>query len=101
VILKVLTSFVCHFSFIKANLEMNKEKFTAELVCLLEVDSRAQDTADLKEDIESFFIVGASRIDLIARVLELDNEIGGYNYDIALLEETEKVIANVHSSTGT
>jgi len=80
---------------------MNKERFAAELVCLLEVDSRVQDVADLKADIESFFIVGASRIDLIARVLELDNEIGGYNFDIALLGETEQVITDVRSSTGT
>ena len=59
-------------SFIKANLEMNKERFAAELVCLLEVDSRVQDVADIKaDDIESFFIVGAECIAFFSSVARM------------------------------
>jgi len=84
----------------KANLEMNKETFAAELVCLLDVASRPQDIADFKAHIESFFIVGSARIDLIGKVMDLDNEIGGYNFDIPLLEKTQKSIADVSKSEG-
>ena len=35
-----------------------------------------------------FFIAGAARINLIAKVMDLDNEIGGHNFDIPNLEET-------------
>ena len=79
---------------------MNKEKFTAELVCLLDVASLPQDIADFKAEVESFFIAGAARIDLIAKVMDLDNDIGGYMFDIPLLEETEKAIADVNKSPG-
>jgi len=84
----------------KANLEMNKETFAAELVCLLEVASRPQDIADFKAHIESFFIAGSARIDLIGKVIDLDNDIGGYNFDIPLLEKTQKAIADVSKSEG-
>jgi len=77
----------------QANLEMNKETFTSELVCLLDVASRPQDMADFKAEVESFFIAGAARIDLIGKVMDLDNDLGGYLFDIPLLEETENAIA--------
>ena len=54
-----------------------------------------QDVAGFKRLIESFFIAGAARIDLIGEVMDLDNEIGGYNFDIPLLEETEKTIRDI------
>ena len=44
---------------------------------------------------ESFFTVGASCIDLIGKVMDLDNEIGGYNFDISLLEDTEEAITQL------
>lgn len=87
-------------SFIKAELEIKKEKFAADLVCLLEVASRPQDTAEFKALIESFFIVGSTRIDLIAKVMNLDNDLGTYNFDIPLLDETEKAIKDVKNSKG-
>jgi len=79
---------------------MNKEAFAAELVCLLDVASRPQDIAGLKAEIESFFIVGSTRIDLIAKVMDLDNDIGTYNFDIPLLEKTQKSINEVTISAG-
>ena len=79
---------------------MNKEKFTAELVCLLDVASRPQDIADFKADVELFFIPSAARIDLIAKIMDLDNDVGGFMFDIPLLEETEKAIADVNKSPG-
>lgn len=62
---------------------------------MLDVASRPQDMAGFKRLIESFFIAGAARIDLIGKVMDLDNEIGGYNFDIPLLEETEKTIRDI------
>ena len=41
---------------------------------------------------ESFFIAGAARIDLIAESMNLDNDIGGYKFDIPLLAQTKKAI---------
>ncbi|XP_028517529.1 uncharacterized protein LOC110247684, partial [Exaiptasia diaphana] len=72
----------------QANLEMNKEGLTADLVCLLEERLPPNAVAKFKEQLERFFIAGAARIDLIAKVIDLDNEIGGYNFDIPNLEET-------------
>ena len=80
---------------------MNKEKFAAELVCLLDVASLESDVADLKAEIESFFIAGSARIDLIAKVMDLDNDIGGYNFDIPVLQDTENAIAKIGKSPGT
>lgn len=68
---------------------MNKEGLTADLVCMIEERSLPRNVAKFKEQIESFFIAGAARIDLIAKVIDLDNEIGGYNFDILNLEETQ------------
>ena len=86
---------------LKANLEMNKETFAHELVCLLDVASRPQDIAEFKAEIEIFFIAGAARIDLIGKVMDLDNDIGGYIFDIPLLEETENAIAEADKQPGT
>ena len=79
---------------------MNQEKFAAELVCLLDVASAPPHVADLKQHVESFFIAGAARIDLIAEIMNLDNDIGGYNFDIPLLEQTEKAIKDVAKAKG-
>lgn len=79
---------------------MNKEGLAASLICLLDVQSRPQDVAQLKELIEQFFINGAARIDLIAKVMDLDNDIGGLNFDIPLLEETEHALTAVAAPTG-
>ncbi|KAJ7321740.1 hypothetical protein OS493_034360 [Desmophyllum pertusum] len=85
----------------QANLEMNKEGLAADLVCLLEVQSRPQDAAELKKLIEHFFISGAARIDLIAKVMDLDNDLGGLIFDIPLLEETEKALTTLTEPTDT
>ena len=80
---------------------MNKETFAAELVCLLDVASLASDAALLKAKIESFFIAGSARIDLIAKVMDLDNDIGGDNFDIQVLQDTEKAMNDISKSPGT
>lgn len=67
---------------------MNEEGLKAELVCLIEERSLPRNIAKFKETIERYFISGAARIDLIAKVIDLDNEIGGFNFDISNLEET-------------
>ncbi|KXJ22165.1 hypothetical protein AC249_AIPGENE4192 [Exaiptasia diaphana] len=72
----------------QANLEMNKEGLTADLVCMIEERSLPRNVASFKKTIEQFFIAGSARIDLIAKVIDLDNQIGGYNFDIPNLEET-------------
>ena len=57
--------------------------------------------AQLKQYIEQFFISGASRIDLIGKIIDLDNEIGGYNFDIPRLEETQQSLASAKQPQGT
>lgn len=84
----------------KANLEMNKEGLAADLVCMLEERSLPRDKAKFQELIERFFIAGAARIDLIAKVIDLDNDIGGYNFDIPNLEETANEIESLSKSQG-
>ena len=79
---------------------MNKETIAEELVCLLDVASRPQDVATLKADIGSFFIVASVRIDLIAKVMDLDNDIGTYNFDIPLLDKTQREIKTITQSPG-
>jgi len=81
-------------------LEIQKEKLTAELVCLLDVRSLPQEIAQLKQLLDQFFINGASRIDLIAKIIDLDNQIGGYNFDIPLLEETQRSLTSVSEPIG-
>ncbi|XP_078358122.1 uncharacterized protein LOC144642894 isoform X1 [Oculina patagonica] len=76
----------------QANLEMNKEGLAADLVCMLEERSLPRNKAKFEEQIQRFFIAGAARIDLIAKVIDLDNQIGGHNFDIPNLEETSKAI---------
>ncbi|CAH3046998.1 unnamed protein product, partial [Porites lobata] len=71
---------------------ISKEKLAADLVCLLEEAARPRDVAPLKAEIESYFIVGGARIDMIGKVVEIDNNIGTNNFDIPLLEKTEKGI---------
>lgn len=84
----------------KANLEMNKEGLAADLVCMLDERSLPRDKAKFEEQIAWFFIAGAARIDLIAKVIDLDNDIGGYNFDIANLEETSNNIQSLMKSGG-
>ena len=84
----------------KANLEMNKEGLAADLVCMLDERSLPRNKARLQELIERFFIAGAARIDLIAKVIDLDNDIGGYNFDIANLKETAKEIESISKARG-
>ena len=79
---------------------MKKEKLSAELVCLFE-NSREIDVAEFQAELESFFAVGAARIDLIAILLELDNQIGGDMYDIKVVEDTKKAIVDAGRSPGT
>ncbi|KAJ7328567.1 hypothetical protein OS493_024484 [Desmophyllum pertusum] len=81
----------------QANLEMNKEGLAADLVCMIEERSLPRDSARFQEQIERFFIAGAARIDLIAKVIDLDNEIGGYNFDIPNLEETVTEIESLRN----
>ena len=85
---------------LKANLEMNKEGLAADLVCMLDERSLPRNKARLQELIERFFIAGAARIDLIAKVIDLDNDIGGYKFDIANLQETANEIENIGKSRG-
>ena len=80
---------------------MNKEELTKELVCLLDEESQPDDVAEFKQLVESFFIAGAARIDLIAEIMNLDNDIiGGYNFDIPLLAQTEKAIKDATTTKG-
>ncbi|KAJ7391108.1 hypothetical protein OS493_020133 [Desmophyllum pertusum] len=52
----------------------------------------------LEQQIANFFIVGATRIDLIAKIVDLDNDIGGFNFDIANLEKTANEIESLRNS---
>ena len=79
---------------------MNKENLAAELVCLLDVASLPPDVAPLKAKIESFFIAGSARIDLIAKVMDLDNDMGGYLFDIPVLNDTRDAIVELGKSAG-
>ena len=84
----------------KANLEINKEKLRADLVCMLEERLLPRHKAEFEAAVESFFIAGAARIELIAKVIDLDNEIGGFDFDIALLDETATDIDNLGNFPG-
>ena len=48
---------------------MNKEGLAEDLVCMLDERSLPRNKARLQELIERFFIAGAARIDLIAKVM--------------------------------
>ena len=84
----------------KANLEMNKEGLAADLVCMLDERSLPRDKAKFEAQIAGFFIAGAARIDLIAKVINLDNDIGGYNFDIINLKETSNNIQSLSEIGG-
>ncbi|KAL9982801.1 hypothetical protein ACROYT_G004906 [Oculina patagonica] len=83
----------------KANLEMNKEGLAADLVCMLEERSLPHNKAELEAQIERFFIAGSARIDLIAKVIDLDNDIGGFNFDIRNLNDTANDIQKLIDSS--
>lgn len=78
---------------------MNAEELRAALVCMLE-EKLPRYAARFSEQVERFLIAGAARIDLIAKVIDLDNDIGGYNFDISLLKSTEQEIRILSRSTG-
>ena len=79
---------------------MNKEGLAADLVCMLGERSLPRDSAKFQEQIERFFIAGASRIDLIAKVIDLDNDIGSHNFDIRNLGETSNAIKSLGETGG-
>ena len=79
---------------------MSNEGLTADLVCLLEGRLPEHKTAKLKEQIELFFIAGSARIDLIAKVVDLDNDIGGLNFNIPNLEDTENTLQSLSNIEG-
>lgn len=82
---------------------MNKEALTTQLVCMLDVTSLLESTlvAEFKQHFESFFLTGEQRIELIAKVMDLDNEIGGLNFDIKLFQQTRESITNNEETQGT
>ncbi|CAH3198111.1 unnamed protein product, partial [Porites evermanni] len=84
----------------QANLDINKEKFAAELVCLLDVASDPKEVAVFTQHLESFFILASARIDLIAEVMTLDGDIGGCEFDISLTEQTEKALKEATETPG-
>lgn len=73
---------------------MNKETFAKELVCLVAVSN----TRNLELEIEKYFIAGTARIDLIAKVMDLDNDIGGLKFDITILNDAENAIKTASTS---
>ena len=73
---------------------MNKETFAKELVCLVAVSN----TRNLELEIEKYFIAGTARIDLIAKVMDLDNDIGGLTFDIRILNNAENAIKAASTS---
>ena len=84
----------------KANLEMNQGGLTADLVCMLDERSLPRNKAKFEAEIGGFFIAGAARIDLIGKVIDLDNAIGGNNFDLLNLEETSNAIGSLSESGG-
>lgn len=79
---------------------MNKEGLAADLVCMVEERSLPRNVAKFQEQIERFFIAGAARIDLIAKVIDIDNQIGGYNFDIPNLQETANELQSLKNIGG-
>ena len=79
---------------------MNKEGLAADLVCMLDEKSLPRNKARLQELIERFFSAGAARIDLFAKVIDLDNDIGGYIFDIANLKEAANEIDSIRKARG-
>ena len=79
---------------------MKKEGLSADLVCLLQGRLPETKTAKFTEQIERFFIAGSARIDLIAKVVDLDNDIGGLNFNIPNLEETASKLQSISNMIG-
>lgn len=73
---------------------MNKETFAKELVCLVAVSN----TRNLELEIEKYFTAGTARIDLLAKVMDLDNDIGGLKFDITILNDAENAIKTASTS---
>ena len=67
---------------------------------MLEERSLPRNRAKFQEQIERFFTAGGARIDLIAKVIDLDNDIGGHNFDIANLEETSNTLLSLSQTPG-
>ena len=67
---------------------------------MLDERSLPRHKAKFEAEIGGFFIAGAARIDLIAKVVDLDNYIGGNNFDILNLEETSNAIGSLSESGG-
>ncbi|XP_073228612.1 uncharacterized protein [Porites lutea] len=82
----------------KTNLELNKGQLAVDLVCLIDENSKPSFTKQLEAEIESYFIVGSSRIDMIGKCMDIDNEIGGYNFDIPVLKDTARAVNEVKNS---
>lgn len=70
---------------------MNSKSLSADLVCLL----GSEPPITFKKRIEQFFIAGGARVNLIGRVIDLDNFIGGCNFDIANLQETSNALESL------
>ena len=81
-------------------MEFNKEGLAADLVCLLEESSLPRNRAKFPEQIERLFIAGSARIDLIAKVTDFDNAIGGYDFDIPNLEDTSDTLQSLSQTGG-
>lgn len=81
---------------------MSKEGLAKDLVCLLEegLSPQLEQKAKLQEQIERFFIDGAARIDLIGKVMDLDNAIGGQSFNVRNLEETSNALQNLGEPGG-
>ena len=79
---------------------MNKEGLAADLVCMIERSYSITQVTKFTAQIERFFIAGAARIDLIAKVIDLDNAIGGYNFDIPNLQETSNELESLSNIGG-
>lgn len=75
----------------KANLEMNSQALANDLICLL----GAGPPITFEASIEQFFVAGGARINLIGKVIDLDNFIGGCNFDIANLQETSNTLESL------
>ena len=79
---------------------MNKGQLAADLVCLVDENTKPSFTKQFEAEIESYFIVGSSRIDMIGKCVDIDNEIGGYNFDIPVLKDTARAVNEVKNSQG-
>ncbi len=79
---------------------MKQEGLAAGLVCMLEERALPRDKAPLEELIANFFIAGSARIDLIAKIIDIDNDIGTFNFDINNLEDTANAMESLGNSPG-